>query len=151
MSKYNKFEDFMQAVINEADRKCKCRYSKSLTDAYDVNALILKMINILISNGWKIFLAVVALLLLGPFGFSIAMATFASTPVGMVAIGALAVVGGITAIRTLYRNRILPIAVKETGQKFRDRFYDHINEYSYIDSLLEQAAECLLSKATKLL
>lgn len=151
MSKYNKFEDFMQAVINEADNKCQHRYSKSLTDAYDVNISIMKMINILISNGWGIFIAVVALLVLGPFAFGLALTTFIVTPIGMLVVGALAVFGGVTAIRTLYRNRVLPIAIKETGQKYKDKFNNHINEHPYIDSLLEQAADYLLSKATKLL
>lgn len=32
MSRYNNFEDFMQSVINEADRKCHNRYGKSLTE-----------------------------------------------------------------------------------------------------------------------
>lgn len=115
MSKYNKFEDFMQTVINEADNKCQCRYSKSLTDAYSVMKMIgfMKMI-------------------------------------GMVAVGTFAVVGA-TALRTLYRDRVLPIAIKETGQKYKELFNNHINERSYIDSLLEQAADYLLSKATKLL
>lgn len=151
MSKYNKFEDFMQAVINEADNKCQRRYSKSLTDAYDVNVSIMRMISILISNGWGIFLAVVALLVLGPFAFGFALTTFIVTPIGIIVVGALAVVGGVTALRTLYRNRILPIAIKETGQRYKELFNNHINEYSYIDSLLEQASDYLLSKATKLL
>lgn len=151
MSKYNKFEDFMQAVINEADNKCQRRYSKSLTDAYDVNVSIMKMISLLISNSWGTFIAVVALLVLGPFAFGLALTTFIATPIGIVTVGVLAVVGGVTALRTLYRNRVLPIAIKETGQKYKDQFNNHINEYSYIDSLLEQASDCLLSKATKLL
>lgn len=151
MSKYDKFEDFMQAVINEADNKCQRRYSKSLADAYDVNVSIMRMISILLSNGWGIFLTVVALLILGPFAFGVTLTTFIVTPVGIVVVGALAVVGGITALRTLYRNRVLPIAIKETGQRYREQFNNHINEYSYIDTLLEQASDCLLSKATKLL
>lgn len=151
MSKYNNFEDFMQSVVNDADRKCKSRHGKSLAEAYDVSAVITKMINALIGHGWWVFIGVVALLALGPIGFGAACIAFVSTPVGMIAVGALAVFGGATAIRTLYRNRILPMAVKETGEYFKSDFNSHLNNTSYIDSLEQRASDMLLQKATRLL
>lgn len=151
MSKYNKFEDFMQSVVNEADRKCRSRYGKSLADAYDVSAVITKMVQALIEHGWWVFIGVVALLALGPFAFGAASLAFISTPVGIATVGALAVFGGVSAIKTLYKNRILPLSVKETGEYFKSDFNSHLNQVSYIDSLVQKASDMLLKKATKLL
>jgi len=151
MSKYNKFEDFMQSVINDADSKCRSRYGKSLADAYDVNTSIVKMILAIISNGWWVFVALVAILVLGPFAFGASLLTFVATPPGMIIVGALTIFGGIGAIKMLYKNRILPIAVKETGEMYKDEFNRHINDYSYIDTLLKRASDTLVSKATCLL
>lgn len=151
MSKYNKFEDFMQSVINEADSKCQNQYGKSLTDAYSVSASITRMVKAIIDCGWWVFLALVAILVLGPVAFAAASVTFAATPIGAIAIGALAIFGGVGALRVLYRNRILPIAVKETGEMYKSDFNSHINEVSYIDNLISRASDTLLSKAVCLL
>ena len=151
MSKYYNFEDFMQSVINEADRKCIRRYSKSLSDAYDVNASIMKMMKVLIEHGWTLFIAIASLLILGPFAFGAACLTFASTPIGIVAIGALAVFGGVSALKTLYKNKVLPLSVKETGEKYKSEFNSHIGQESYIDSLIDRASDDLINRATKLL
>lgn len=150
MSKYNKFEEFMQSVVNEADRKCHARYGKSLSDAYNVSAVITKMIQALIGHGWWVFIGVVAVLALGPIAFGTASLAFFSTPIGIAAVGALAVFGGVSAIRTLYKNRILPMAVKETGEYYKSDYNAHINNISYIDDLEQKASDMLLRKATKL-
>lgn len=151
MSKYNKFEDFMQAVINDADSTCRSRYGKSLADAYDVNTSIVKMVKTVIENGWWVFMALVAILVLGPFAFGASLLAFVATPPGIIIVGALTIFGGVGAIRLLYKNRILPIAVKETGERYKDDFNRHINDYSYIDSLIKTASNTLVNKATCLL
>lgn len=151
MSKYNKFEDFMQAVINDADSVCRSRYGKSLADAYDVNTSIVKMVKTIIENGWWVFVALVAILVLGPFAFGASLLAFVATPPGIIIVGALTIFGGVGAIRLLYKNRILPIAVKETGERYKEDFNRHINDYSYIDNLIKTASNTLVSKATCLL
>ena len=151
MSKYYNFEDFMQSVINEADQKCIRRYSKSLSDAYDVNASIIKMIKALIEHGWTLFIAIASLLILGPIAFGAACLTFASTPIGIVAIGVLAVFGGVSALRALYRNKVLPLSVKETGEKYKSEFNNHKGEEIFINSLIDRASDYLVNRATKLL
>lgn len=148
MSKYDKFEDFMQSVINEADSKCRSRFDQSLADAYRVNMATVTAVLKIIDSGWWVFAALVAILVLGPLGFGAALAAFVSTPAGMIVVGVLAVGGGVAAIRTIYKNRVLPIAVKETGEKYKSDFENHINQYSYIDSLIERAADTLISKST---
>lgn len=148
MSKYNKFEDFMQSVINEADRKCKVRFGKSLADAYDVNMTTVTSMLKIINSGWWVFVALVAILVLGPLGFGAALAAFVATPAGAIVVGVLAVGGGVAAIRTIYKNRVLPIAVKNTGEMYKSDFESHINQTSYIDSLIDRASDTLISKST---
>ena len=151
MSKYDKFEDFMQTVINEADAKCQAEYNKTLAEAYDVSQVITTMVKMVISGGWWVFIALAALLTLGPFGFGAALLAFVANPVGMIVCGALAAFGGIAAVRTLYKNKVLPLAVKATGEMYKADFEQHINHYSYIDNLIEKATTTLLDKATRLL
>lgn len=147
MSKYDNFETFMTNVIETADHRCRRLYGKELTKAYGVSTNVYSMLLIIISKGWLLFLALVALLTLGPIAFAVALIGFTASPFGVVIVVALGVFGGVSAIRILYQNRILPIAIKETGEYFKNEFSSHINEHSYIDLLIETAAEQLLKKA----
>ena len=140
----------MQEVINEADNKCHSRYDRSLTEAYAVDANIIQMIFALISYGWKVFVALVALFFLGPIAFGGALLTFISTPPGIIIVGLLAVTGGVAAIRVMYRNKVLPIAVRDTGIKYKENFEKHIGNETYIDRMIDSASDDLLSKATDL-
>lgn len=150
MSKYNEFEQFMNSVINEANGKCKRRYGKSLAEAYNVKGSIFEMIQTVISKGWWVFIALVALLVLGPISFGVAIATFCATPVGMIVVTSLAVFGGVGAIRELYRNRVLPRAVKDIGEKYKSDFESHKDMTYYIDSLIDKASNDLITSATGL-
>ena len=49
------------------------------------------------------------------------------------------------------QNRILPIAVKEIGEKYKKDFELNVNNTSIIDMLINNASSDLLSKATCLL
>ena len=151
MSKYNKFEDFMQEVINVADSKCHRQYHKSLAEAYDVDMSITNMIKAIIGHGWWIFAAIVGLLVLGPIAFGTTLIAFVHTPPGIIAVGVLAIFGGVAAIRTMYKNKVLPIAVRDTGKKYKEEYYKHIGDNTYIDRLVDSASDYLLSKATILL
>ncbi len=145
MSKYNRFEDFMQTVINEADRKCRLRRGESLTDAFKVHVKTADIIKDIIDKGWWVLVALVGILSLGFLGFGAAIVAFCSTPAGIIV---LAVLGGtgIAGVRELYKNRILPKAVKSTGDLYKDEFYRHINEVSYIDSMVNRASDNLLAR-----
>lgn len=147
MNKYDNFESFMAVVIEHADCKCKSRYNKSLTEVYKVSGNVYLMILKIIPKGWSIFLALVVLLALGPLAFTVTLATFSLSPIGIAIIATLAVFGGGDAIKILYQNRILPMAIKETGEFYKEKFNSHINEESYIDDLINKAAEHLIKKA----
>lgn len=143
MSKYNRFEDFMQEVINESDRKCRSRYGKSLTDAFHVGTNTVTVVKAIVNKGWWVLLALAALLALGSWGFAAAVVAFCSTPAGIIVLAVLAG-AGITGVKALYKERVLPIAVKETGEQYKAEFNNHTNEYSYIDSLIDRASNTLI-------
>ncbi len=148
MSKYDKFEEFMDAVINEADSLSRKQYGRSLTETYQVGETILSITKALMSNGWYVFIAVVALLLLGKLAFIMALGTFLLSPVGIVVLGALIAFGGKSALKLLYTARRFPIAVKEVGEAFKADFEQHVNDNFYIDAKISQAAQVLIDKAS---
>lgn len=148
MSKYIKFEDFMQSVMNEADSKCRARFEKSLAEVFQVEEPTFAANLKVIDSGWGGFAALVALLELEPLGFVAALAPFVAGPIGVIVVGALAAVGGDAALRTIYKNKVLPIAVKETGDMYKSDFEGHIKQSSYIDSLIDRASDTLISKST---
>lgn len=146
MSKYDRFEDFMQTVINEADRKCRSRHGQSLTEAFKVGTNTVTVIKAVINKGWWVLLALVALLALSGWGFAAAVVAFCSTPAGIIVIAILAGLG-IGGIRVLYKERVLPIAVKETGEQYKSEFNNHKGQSTYLDGLVDKASNTLIYKA----
>lgn len=152
MSKYDKFEDFMQTVINDADALCWSVHNKSLADAYNVDQRAVDMTLAIIKAGWKAFFALCALFTLGGILFHAAIIAFLTTPIGIIVTASLAAFGGVPAARLLskmYMNKVLPQAVRAIGEMYKADFENHINEYSYIDNLIVKASRTLLEKATK--
>lgn len=150
MSKYNNFETFMTNVVEAANRKCIDIHGKELTEAYGVSTSIYSMLLVIIPKGWSLFLALIALLALGPLAFAVSLIGFTASPFGIIIVVTLAIFGGVKAIRILYQNRILPMAIKEIGECFKNKFKSHIDEHNYIDRLIEEAANQLLHKALTL-
>ncbi len=146
MSKYNRFEDFMQSVINEADRKCRSRRGVSLADAYKVGYQTKDLTLAIIEKGWWVLVALCVLLGMGSIAFGVSLAAFLLTPAGVI-IGAILVAAGGLSARYLYKNRKLPLAVKSTGELYKDEFSRHMNETYYIDSMINRASDTLLDKA----
>lgn len=147
MSKYNDYGQFMIAVIDEADNRCHYRNLGNLLRQFNLpfNSNIISIIIAIMNVGWPAFKAVCALLVLGPIIFVSSLAAFAVTGVGTVVIAALVVFGGIKAIKLLYSNKTTPLKIYEVGKKYKPMFDSHINDYSYIDNLICEAAEDLLS------
>ena len=86
-----------------------------------------------------------ALLLLGPIAFVAALTAFVLGGIGAVIVATLAIYGGIKAIKLLYTHRTTPLKIYDIGKKYKPRFDDHINEYSYIDNLIDEAANDLIN------
>lgn len=146
MSKYNSFESFMQAVINESDRKCRSRHGQPLTEAFHVSVNTVTAITSIIGKGWWVLVALVSILTLGYFGFAAALVAFCTTPAGIAVLAVMGVLG-VGGIRVLYKERVLPIAVKETGEQYKSEFNNHKNETYYIDRMIDRASDTLIHKA----
>lgn len=107
-----------------------------------------KLIPIMVSIfkiGWPAFKATCALLILGPIAFIAALTTFVIGGVGAVIVATLAIYGGVKAIKLIYANKTIPQKIYDVGKKYKPRFDAHINEYSYIDNLIDEASNDIIN------
>lgn len=147
MSKYNDYGQFMIATLAEAERKCFDRKYGSLVKVLGLSGVNEKIIPIMIKIldiGWPAFIAVCALLVLGPIAFIAALAVFIIGGIGAVIVAALVIYGGVKAIELLYANKTTPLRIYEIGIRYKPRFDAHINEYAYIDDLIDEASEDII-------
>lgn len=143
MSKYNDYGEFLQEVVNTANRKSDIPLYRLYGVENDTVGMILSVLGV----GWIPFAAMTSLFGLALVAFLAALAVFIITPVGVVVIAALVLWGGKNAIRILYDNKALPIAIKTIGDKYKDRFDSHMEECAYIDGLMDEAANELIREA----
>ena len=148
MSQYYSYNDFMTKVLEEADSMTKRQYGVGLDDFFDVSSLTYNSTYDLISNGWSVFIAVVALFAVGPLGLTFAIGSLLTTPVGLVILAVLGV-SAISVIRTMYKERILPEAVKAVGEEFKKPWEDADGNRSLIDKLRVEAANRLCERANR--
>ena len=148
MSVYYSFNDFMNRVIKRADELTWARNNCSLEDYYQVSVTTMKAVISLISSGWNVFLAVVAVLALGYLGLGAAILSLMATPIGLVIATALGV-GAVGTIRQMYKDRILPQAVKAVGDEYKPRWEAADGNPVEIDQLTEKAAESLYERAKR--
>ena len=87
---------------------------------------------------------VCALLVLAPIAFAIALVAFVGVKIGLVIVGALAIFGGAKAIKVLYKYKFVPLSIKEIGEKYKSEFDAHKGDSTYIDNLIEKAADELI-------
>lgn len=146
MSAYYSFNDFMTKVINDADSICKEKHGVGLEKLFDASYSTYRAIISLIDKDWLVFLAVVALLALGPLGILLGITSFLATPVGIIVIGVLGV-GAAATIYKMYQERLLPQAVKSVGEKYKSSWEEADGNRSVIDNLASQAAADLYFKA----
>lgn len=149
MSKYYDYGDFMVAVIEEADHKSQRQFFKPLMEvlgarnSYDtIYNVIIKILEI----NWESFVAVCALLILGVIAFIAALAAFTAGGIGAIVVIALSAYGGIKAIKLLYENKKAPLSIYDVGKLYKERFNNHKGEYSYIDSLIDEASTDLVRR-----
>lgn len=147
MSRYYSFNDFMTDVINEADELALKRNDRHLEDLFRVSHSTTQAVISLIENGgWAVFIAVAALFAFGSFGIIGAIIAFLVTPVGLI-VAAILGVSAAAVIRQMYKDRVLPNAVKSVGEEFKDRWENADGNRTTIDHLWRAAAESLYKKA----
>lgn len=143
MSKYHDFGEFMDAVIDTANRKVNLAKLFALE-----NLTIIEQITLIIRKaGWNSFVAVVALLLLGPLFFGAAIGSFLVTPPGLIFLAIFGVVA-IPTLHALYKDRVLPIAIKDIGEEFKPKWRRVEGDKAKIDDLQMVAAYALIRKAS---
>lgn len=147
MNIYYSFNDFMNRVIEEADGIARQRHGRGLEELFEVSVDTFDTVKTLIDCGWYVFLAVAALLVLSMLGFFAALTTFLLTPPGLIV---AAVLGAAAApkIKKMYKEKILPLTVKEVGEQYKNRWDNANNNPAVIDRLLNEAAHELYRRAT---
>lgn len=146
MSRYYSYNDFMTDVVDTADNLARSRKGCSLENIYQVSSKTIQGIRKLLTLDWKAFLAVTALFVLGEFGLIGAITAFLLTPIGIpvaVLFGAYAVY----TIRQMYRDKVLPNAVRAIGERYRQPWEEAEGNTRKVDSLLEKASEELFARA----
>ena len=137
---YNSFGKFMK----EAVRRAKEIDDFNEGNVFDIMQTILSVV------GWKGFLAIVGLLLLGKAALILALPAFLANPIGLaltLAFGTAAVV----AIKTLYEKKAFPLAVEAVGKKNREQFKTLLasNDRNGINDLCDKCAHQIVSEAKK--
>ena len=146
MNIYYSFNDFMKQVINKADNISRQNHHLGIEELFNVSLTTLNAIMSLIGEGWPVFLAVVALFALGYIGFFAAITAFLLSPIGIVVALVLGA-GAAKIIKIMYKERILPLAVRDVGEKYKSRWENADNNPYVIDNLLNDAANDLYQKA----
>lgn len=146
MEQYDNFEKFVTNVIEEADKKSYIRYNKKLTEIYKVPNNVYDMTMSVILKGWPFFLECTTLFELKSAAFATSLIGVTTIPVGVRLIKDLNDFGGIAAIKILYQNKTLFMSIKDMGEKYKNEFKSHINEYKYIDNITDEASDYLLEK-----
>ncbi len=151
MDRYTAFNLFMVDLVKAANETC------DLNELFEIKSSeVLEIILEILRQGWWVFVALAAILSLSGIAFATSLVTFLLSPPGImiaVAIG----VSASAALWELYRDRELPIAIKEVGSKYKP-LYEQIQNsekktdvrHQKIDSLLEDGVIALVSKAKAL-
>ncbi len=141
-SRYYSFNVFMDNVIERANQRV------NLEELFDLDSNdVIKIISLLLSRGWWVFIAVSTLLILGPLAFAATIITFMTSPPGLI-VAAIFGAGAIATIKKLYQSKELPIAVKKVGEEFKPRWEMVEGNETKVDVLLEEAVTCLINKAS---
>lgn len=137
----------MIAVLDTANTKSLNKHMKPIVELLGVPHSVRDFYPILIKLfelGWPAFVAVCAILVLGPIAFIAALTAFIAGGIGALILAALAIYGGIQALKLLYKYKATPLRILEVGRKYKDQFENHIGEYSYIDHLIDIASDELV-------
>jgi hypothetical protein len=151
MNRYDSFNIFMVDLIKAANTAC------DLNELFEVKGSdVVEIIIEIIRQGWWVFTALTVVLSLSGLAFGASVSAFLMSPPGMI----IALIVGASVSVTLwslYRNRKLPLAIKEVGSQCKplyEKLHENENNVAVrcqkIDELLEYGAVALVSKAKHL-
>lgn len=144
MNKYDNFEIFIAEVISEANELCIQKYGKSFDSLCHSDMSICNIIKKLLAKGWTSYISVVTLIDLNESHFNDVMKPFVLSPPSMEVERTQECKVDIDAVSLLMLYKKLPVLVKILGEAYKKDFECHINEVSYIDSMITNIAEKLL-------
>jgi hypothetical protein len=151
MNRYTSFNLFMVDLVKGANETC------DLNELFEIKSSeVVDIILEILRQGWWVFTALSVVLSLSGLAFGASVSAFLLSPAGIM----IAVFLGVSAsavLWKLYRDRELPIAIKEVGSKYK-LLYEEIQNsekktdvhHQKIDSLLEDGVMALISKAKTL-
>lgn len=146
MSRYYSYNDFMTNVVDAADHLARSREGCSLENLYQVSSKTIQGIRKLLTLDWKAFVAVTALFVLGEFGLIGAITAFLLTPIG-IPVAALFGAYAVYTIRQMYRDKVLPNAVRAIGERYRKPWEEAEGNIRKVDALMKEASEELFARA----
>ena len=139
-TRYDSFSMFMADVVDQTKQKYMRKFVETSLPLGNFIWKICHALFTVFGGGWCLFLAVCALLVLGPIAFCSSVAVFLASPLGFIIIG----LGGATILWTLYKHKKLPLAIKKTGIRYKGRYEQASGDREHIDNLVNEAAENLL-------
>lgn len=146
MSRYYSYNDFMTDVVDAADQLARSRKGCSLENLYQVSSKTIQGIRKLLTLDWKVFVAVTALFVLGEFGLLGTITAFLLTPIG-IPVAALFGAYAVYTIRQMYRDKVLPDAVRAIGERYRQPWEEAEGSTRKVDALMKEASEALYARA----
>jgi len=132
-TRYDSYSVFLVDVVSRTKERF---HTVPFSAAWGICVSILK------TGGWVALVAICAILILGPLGFSVALVPFMASPVGILLVAG----GGGAALWILYRNKKLPLAIKKIGDRHKARYEGAHGDHGRIDSQLEDAARDLFNE-----
>lgn len=146
MNKYDNFEIFIDEVVFEANELCMQKYGKGFDSLCHSDCPICNIIQKLLAKGWTSYISVVTLIDLSEPRFNDVIKAFGLSPLYMDVERLQEGNEDIDAVSLLMLYKKLPVSVKKLGDAYKKDFECHINEVSYIDSMIANIAEKLLLK-----
>jgi hypothetical protein len=139
---YTSFSEFMK----ESVRRAKNIDDFGKSDVFEI------IIRILPAIGWQGFLVLAVILNMSGWAFGLSLAGFLSTPIGLIIVGILGISAAI-AIKKLYSERTIPLAIKTVGDQMRPRYNELkvSQKVSAIDTLCDECARRIVFEAHTIL
>lgn len=146
MQIYYSFNDFMTRVIERSNCIARQNHNRDLERLFNVSLTTSEATTVLIGKGWNNFLAVANLFKLSFITFVSVLNAFLSTPPGILIISYWHMkTAGI--LGTMYKEKILPMTVKDVGEHYKVRWENAKGNFAVMDELLNEAANDLYRKA----
>ena len=154
MSEYYSFNDFMDKVINTADKQAVAFNSAGLEGLFNVSTMTKEATRSLMLQGFKYFSVIVDEFLKEHFFISAVIWGILSIPIlkDVIVLAFSYIVaeyGGriYDVLLTMYTERSLPAPMKYVAEKYKSSWERADGNFQAVDSLVNEASSCLCNEA----